>query len=94
MSKFKVGTKVRPTKKYINWYRSHLFEPYQVSGKMKDTDTAIMWAMADVDRPVGEVVYGTPADPKTTVRVRLSNRYGTYEGYTEKENLLRLRWVK
>lgn len=94
MSKFKIGTGVRPTKKYITWYRSQLFSLYQISGKMTDAETAIMWAMADVERPEGEVISGIPAEPKTTVKVRLSNRYGSYEGYVEKDNLLRKRWVK
>ena len=95
--KFAPGTEVKPTKEAIRWYQEHLFEIYMRPnsdvGEEYITEVA-MWLGAGYDTPVGKVIAGTPLRPDVDVRVKLSNAYGSYEGYFEKSHLLRKVWAK
>lgn len=91
----KIGTKVTVTDACIRIYRKHLLEnhmkPSASAITLEDLPEAALWAGADLSRPVGEVVEGKPAYPETTVKVVLSNAFGTYTHYIEKEYLRRRR---
>ncbi len=93
-TKWKLGTKVTVTRECLIWYREHLFEGNSIAGKIlpdgkAHTDGLLMWATADLSRPKGEVVYGTPAEPETTVKVTLSNKFGCGTMYLSKDHLLK-----
>lgn len=97
MSKFKIGQTVKPTQKYVKWYVEHLFESNQVAGKVKHSGgtAMLMWAMAGHGYPIrGRVIgYGEDgSDGVPSVKVSLSNKFGTDISYIEQSSLRRRVW--
>lgn len=91
MTKWKIGTRVVPTKECIAWYRQHLLKNMHVGGSVRPEDApqALLWAAADLEIPEGRVISGTPACPDTSIRVCWKSSFGTYEHYIEKDFVLK-----
>jgi hypothetical protein len=95
---FKIGTRIRPSDERIESYRTHLLQYYGIGDTITQESRAkpclLMWAMADLETPKGEVIAGNPAFPDIDVRVRLSSKYGSDECYIEKSSLVRYKTKK